>query len=222
MGQAAAQPRDPVNRTCPRDLNWSNFPSMQFTYEVRPDGLRILKGEGRIDATTPTKLQAMLDEYPDAIDELWLRSPGGDARAGTQAGFLVRQNIPVTRIPAGWACFSACNFMFMGGAGRKVEPGGLFIVHMFTHLGDGTATREQARRGGEQTVGLIGEIEQASALLATEDNDFLIRMGVSRNLLTDVMYQVRAVPSGGNSETRRCLNQEELGRYGVTNITDES
>ena len=30
-----------------------------------------------------------------------------------------------------------------------------------------------------QTVGLIGEIEQSSAILASQDNDFLIRMGIS-------------------------------------------
>ena len=215
-GQALAQSRDPANPTCPRDLNWSNYPSMQFSYETRPNGDRILKAEGRIDDTTPAKLQEQLDEHVDAIDEIWLRSPGGDARAGTQAGFLIRQNIGVTRIPSGWACFSACNFMFMGGSGRIVDPGGLFIVHMFTHVADGSATRQEAQRGGERTVGLIGEIEQASALLASEDNDFLIRMGISRNLLTDVMYQVRAVPSGPSSETRRCLTQEELRRYNVT------
>jgi hypothetical protein len=90
---------------------------------------------------------------------------------------------------------------------------------MFTHVGDGSATRQQAARGGEQTVGLIGEIEQASALLATEDNDFLIRMGVSRALLSDVMYQVRAVPTGTSRETRRCLTQEEVLRYTVSNVT---
>jgi hypothetical protein len=109
--------------------------------------------------------------------------------------------------------------MFMGGAGRFVDEGGIFMVHMFTHVGDGSATRQAAARGGEQTVGLIGEIEQASALLATEDNDFLIRMGISRSLLTDVMYQVRAVPSGANRETRRCLTQDEVKRYKVASGT---
>lgn len=196
---------------------------MRFTYEVRPNGLRVLKGEGRIDASTPTNLQAAIDEHPDAIDELWLRSPGGDARAGSQAGFLVRQNIPITRIPGGWACFSACNFVFMGGSGRQVDPGGIFMVHMFTHVGDGSATRQQVARGGETTVNIVGDIEQASALLASEDNDFLIRMGISRQLLTEVMYQVSAVPSG-NRETRRCLTPEELIRYNVTqsiNFEDE-
>ncbi len=216
-GQAAAQARDPVNPTCPAQPNWSDYPSMQFSAS-RQGGLKVLLAEGRIDSTTPTKLQAALDADPD-VEEIWLRSPGGDARAGTQAGFIVRESGLPTRIPSGWTCFSACNFMFMGGAGRFVDPGAIFMVHMFTHVGDGSATRQAAARGGDQTVGLIGEIEQASALLATEDNDFLIRMGISRALLTDVMYQVRAVPSDGNRETRRCLTQEEVKRYKVASGT---
>jgi hypothetical protein len=216
-GQASAQARDPINPTCPAQPNWSDYPSMQFSASQQ-GGLKVLLAEGRIDSTTPTKLQAALDADPD-VEEIWLRSPGGDARAGTQAGFIVRESGLPTRIPSGWTCFSACNFMFMGGAGRFVDAGGIFMVHMFTHVGDGSSTRQAAARGGEQTVGLIGEIEQASALLATEDNDFLIRMGISRNLLTEVMYQVRAVPSGGNRETRRCLSQEEVKRYKVASGT---
>ena len=215
-GQATAQARDPVNTTCPANPNWSNIPSMTFTHEVI-DGIRVLKAEGRIDQQTPSRLEAALVEYEDQFDEIWLRSPGGDARAGTQAGFIIRQAGYITRIPAGWACFSACNFMFMGGAGRFIDPGGLFIVHMFTHLSNGSAVRQEIARGGEQSVGVVGEIEQASALLATEDNDFLIRMGISRNLLTEVMYQVRAVPAGGNNETRRCLTQAEVTQYNVVN-----
>lgn len=217
-GQATAQSRDAANPTCPAQPNWSDYPSMQFTYQVI-GGMRVLKGEGRIDSATPTNLQSALDEHPDgsatSVEEIWLRSPGGDARAGTQAGFIIRQAGIPTRIPAGWTCFSACNFMFMGGAARFVDEGGIFMVHMFTHVGDGSATRRQVARGGEGTVGLIGEIEQASALLATEDNDFLIRMGISRQLLTDVMYQVRAIPAGPSRETRRCLTQEEVRSYNV-------
>jgi len=213
-GPAAAQATDPVNPTCPRTPNWSDYQSMQFTFSMQK-GVPVLLAEGRIDGSTPTKLQAALDEHGEQIDEIWFRSPGGDARAGTQAGFIIRETTLPTRIPAGWTCCSACNFMFMGGSARFVDTGGVFMVHMFTHVGDGSATRQAAARGGEQTVGLIGEIEQASALLATEDNDFLIRMGISRLLLSDIMYQVRAVPSGGSRETRRCLSQEETRRYGV-------
>ena len=98
----------------------------------------------------------------------------------------------------------------MGGAVRFVDPGGLFIVHMFTHTGDREAIRSEVARGEESTVGLIGEIEQQSALLASEDNDFLIRMGVSRKLLTEIMYRQSAVADARNRSTRRCLTQAEV------------
>jgi len=217
-GQAAAQAMDPINPTCPAQPNWSDYRSMQFSVEKVRDSagveLIVLKGEGAIDASTPTRLQAMLDEHGESLDEIWLRSPGGDARAGSQAGFIIRQSGIPTRIPAGWTCFSACNFMFMGGAARFIDPGGIFMVHMFTHVGEGSEAQRAAAQGGTQTVGLIGEIEQASALLATEDNDFLIRMGISRNLLSEVMYKVRAVGTG-KQENRRCLSRDELDRYNV-------
>ena len=69
----------------------------------------------------------------------------------------------------------------------------MFAVHMFTHLGDKEAVRSELKKGADKAIGLIGDVEQDSALLASEDNDFLIRMGVSRKLLTDVMYQQKAV-----------------------------
>ena len=121
----------------------------------------------------------------------------------------------ITRIPAGWTCFSACNFVFMGGRFRFVDPGGVFMVHMFTHTGDREAIYLAAEEGTAETVRLIAEIEQSSALLATEDNDFLIRMGVSRDLLTQVMYKQQAVGTDENPSTRYCLSQDELRKDGV-------
>lgn len=212
--QAAA---DPANPTCPKELNVSAHKAMQLTLR-EADGLRILLAEGAIDGGLPARLQAALKKY-EPIDQIWLRSPGGDARAGTEAGKLIRQSLAFTRIPEGWACFSACNFVFMGGRGRIVDPGGLFVVHMFTHTSDRGAIEAEVLRGTESTVGLIGDIEQDSALLASEDNDFLIRMGVSRKLLTDIMYRQKAVKEqGGDGSTRRCLTQEEVFQYKVANV----
>jgi hypothetical protein len=42
-------------------------------------------------------------------------------------------------------------------------------------------------------------------------------MGVSRKLLTDVMYKQSAVGAGGDGSTRRCLTQEEAYEYNVAN-----
>ena len=106
----------------------------------------------------------------------------------------------------------------MGGPIRFVDAGGLFIVHMFTHLGDKDAVRTELSKGHDEAIGLIGDVEQDSALLASEDNDFLIRMGVSRKLLTEVMYQQKAVASGEEDKsTRRCLTAEETVKYNVAN-----
>jgi hypothetical protein len=211
---AAQQAADPANPTCPQSPNWSTFRQMRFTYE-QVNGVNVLRAEGVLDEDVPTRLQAALSEHPEA-DEIWIRSPGGHARAGNEAGRIIRQSGLPTRIPAGWACFSACNFMFMGGEIRRVDAGGQFMVHMFTHTNDRDAIRAEVERGEDSAIQLIGQLEQQSALLASEDNDFLIRMGISRQLLTEVMYRQQAV-AGGDGSTRRCLTGEEVIRYNVAN-----
>ena len=214
---AAAQQRmDAANPTCPAGPNWSTYRQMRFTLDDS-GGRRILRAEGAIEETVPARLEAALAEH-QPIDEIWIRSPGGDARAGNAAGRLIRQAGIPTRIPEGWACFSACNFMFMGGPIRFVESGGVFMVHMFTHTTDREAIRAEISAGEDKAIGLIGDVEQESAMLASEDNDFLIRMGVSRKLLTEVMYKQKAVAEqGGDGSTRRCLTVEETARYNVAN-----
>jgi hypothetical protein len=181
------------------------------------EGMHVLVAEGIIDATLPARLKAEIEKNSDV--EIWIRSRGGDARAGNEAGLVIR-SYPgiVTRIPEGWTCFSACNFVFMGGRTRFVDPGGVFMVHMFTHTGDRESIFLAAEEGTAETVRLIAEIEQSSALLATEDNDFLIRAGVSRDLLTEVMYKQQAVGTDDNPTTRYCLSQEEVRKYNVMNV----
>ena len=213
---SAATPMDPVNPTCPLNPNWSTNPTMKLTVEKR-GGMKVMLAEGRVDSALPTRLAAALKANPD-VSEIWLRSPGGDARAGNAAGRVIRSFTGLgTRIPAGWACFSACNFVFMGGQPRVIEPGGQFIVHMFTSTGDRSMIDESVAMGTDATTELIGDVEQDSALLASEDNAFLIKMGVSRKLLTDVMYRQKAVKgSGPDKSTRRCLTLDEALKYGVT------
>jgi hypothetical protein len=216
----AATPMDPANPTCPLNPDWSSNPTMTLTPAVR-NGVKVLLAEGRIDAGLPDRLTKALAANPD-IAEIWLRSPGGDARAGNAAGRVVRSNLGITtRIPSGWACFSACNFVFMGGQPRLVDPGGLFIVHMFTRTGDRSAIDMSVAMGTDATRDLIGDIEQDAALLASEDNDFLIRMGVSRKLLTEVMYRQKAIATDDDKSTRRCLTQDEVKAYNVVNNGDE-
>lgn len=208
---------DPKNPTCPAEPDWGPARAMVLTPRVADDGTHVLVADGIIDAGLPERLKAAI-EKDEEVAEIWVRSRGGDARAGNEAGKVIR-SFPwlVTRIPAGWTCFSACNFVFMGGRARFVDPGGVFMVHMFTHTGDRESIFLAAEEGTAETVRLIAEIEQSSALLATEDNDFLIRMGVSRELLTDVMYKQQAVGTDDNPSTRYCLSQDEVRKYGVMN-----
>jgi len=211
----ASSPRDPLNPTCPKVLDWSTYRQMRFSL-FETEARRILRAEGTIDADAATRLADALKQY-EPVDEIWLRSPGGDARVGNKAGTIIRkQGIP-TRIPPGWACFSACNFMFMGGPIRFIDDGGLFVVHMFTHLADKAAVHAEISQGADKATALIGDVEQDSAMLASEDNDFLIKMGVSRKLLTEVMYQQKAVASDADRSTRRCLTAKETIKYNVAN-----
>ncbi len=205
---------DVKNPTCPEKFDWGQARAMTLTVADR-GARRILIADGIIDARLPDRLKAAIDA-DDRIEEVWLKSRGGDAEAGNCAGKIIR-SYPgmVTRVPAGWTCFSACNFVFMGGDRRFVDPGGVFMVHMFTHTGDRDVIEISVDEGTEETARLIGEIEQASALLASEDNDFLIRMGISRKLLTEIMYKQQAVASKENPSTRYCLTQEEVRRYNV-------
>lgn len=215
IGLTGAQGMDPANPTCPASPNWSTNPTMTLKVEKRGD-MKVMLAEGRIDPGLPDRLAAALKANPE-VAEIWLRSPGGDARAGNAAGRVIRSNFGLgTRVPSGWTCFSACNFVFMGGQPRMIDPGGVFMVHMFTRTGDRSAIDMSVAMGTDATKELIGSIEQDSALLASEDNDFLIRMGVSRKLLTDIMYRQQAVATDEDKSTRRCLTLDEALKYGVT------
>jgi hypothetical protein len=210
---AAAQTMDPDNPTCPPRPNWSNYRQMRFTVQEMPGGRPVLLAEGVIDDELIPRLSAALATFQG--DEIWLRSPGGNARVGNEAGRLIRSENFQTRIPAGWACFSACNFLFMGGSARTVDPGGLFIVHMFTHTADRQAIRDEVNVSEDRAIRLIQGIEQGSAMLASEDNVFLVGMGVRPSLLTDVMYKVPASAGPQSRETRRCLTQQQVQHYNV-------
>lgn len=67
------------------------------------------------------------------VAEVQLFSPGGSLGEGLKIGVLIRNRALATRVVAGAACVSACNFMFMGGVVRMIEPGGSFMVHMFSN-----------------------------------------------------------------------------------------
>ena len=180
---------------------------------------KVLLVEGGIDASAPQVLGAALKAHTD-ISEVWIRSGGGNAAAGNLAGKVLRQSGLPVRIPAGWWCVSACNFLFFGG---------VFAGHMATVVNDEDYQRkvdELAQKG--QSAQLLGEIaqqEQSMAKLTADDVDVILRMGISRKLLSDVMYAQRADKFRGtgsgtdrNAETYRCLTRDEMTRYNVVNV----
>ena len=208
---------DPKNPTCPLNPSFSNFPAMKFTFQMHGDD-RVLMAEGAIDDNLLPRLEAALTKYAP-IDEIWLRSPGGNAEVGNAAGLMIHRYKVPTRIPAGWACFSACNFVFMGGVARTVDPGGVFMVHMFTFTADGGVLADEASQGFEQANNAIRQVESESAKLANQDSEFLVRAGVSPSLLRDIMYRQQAAAGKGSKDqsTRRCLTAAEMSKYRVTN-----
>lgn len=205
---AAGQPvapgsMDPANPTCPATPNVSSYQEMRLT--VREfDGHSVLLAEGFIDDNFIPRLQEALRNRQ--LEEIWLRSPGGNARVGNEAGYLIRQQGLNSRIPRGWTCFGACNFMFMGGVGRSVDTDGYFMVGTDPPF-------EVTDVPPEQRAARADEIARASALMATEDVDFVLRMGIPRALLTEVMYA-----RSRDGSTRHCLTREELRQYQL--VTD--
>ncbi len=222
-GVASANPRDADNPTCPSIQGV--FGPLSGPVQVQSskvDGRRVVKFSGAILPGAADKLEQALEASRDPVDEIWIGSSGGDPAEGLKIGKLIRAMGLPTRIPGGWGCASACNFAFMGGAIRMVDEGAAFAVHMFTATAssDYQTFVDVTRKGTDSNLTLnnIARREQAAALLASDENDFLIRMGVSRRLLTEVMYQQKADTfGGGDKSTLRCLTGEEMQRYNVVN-----
>jgi len=185
---AGAQP------SCPPRPDESYQGEMRFTVQSRAGQLPVPVADGVIDRNILPRLEAALDAFEG--EEIWLRSSGGEVGVDREAGRLIRSRGLRTRIPPGWTCRGACNFMFLGGIIRAVDEGGLFIVQMFAHTGN---------------LNDVAEVGRSSLRLATDDHRYLIQMGVSTRLLSDIMYREPArVGAPG-----RCLTPEELSHYNV-------
>lgn len=181
---------------------------MRFTVQ-EVDGRQVLLAEGQIDDDLMPRLEEALRTFDG--DEIWLRSPGGNPRVSLEAGRLIRENGFATHISRGSACSSACNFLFMGGVVRTVDNGGYYIIQRFGGTGRPNAIEQRAEDGAD----LAAEVERQSSLTASVEFDYLIRMGVSTRLLTDIVYRASTTRDGQDGATRRCLTQDELVEYRV-------
>jgi hypothetical protein len=180
--------------SCPAAEIGASTGEMIFSVRNRPGESPVLVAEGVIDRNVLPRLRAALENFEG--NEFWLRSPGGFAGVDHRAGYLIRQRGLTTRVPSDWICRGACVFMFLGGQQRSVDDGGALVVDMFEH----------------DDVSDLGEVERSSRMLATQDYDFLIRMGIRPALLSDIMYRQSAQAT---REVARCLTRRELDDYRV-------
>lgn len=218
--QAAIAP-DPTNPTCPNlQKMFGPLSGPVQVQSAKVSGRNVVKFSGAIVPGAADQLQKALEGAGAPVDEIWIGSSGGDPAEGVKLGKMIRAMGVPTRVPAGWGCASACNFAFMGGAIRMVDRDATFAVHMFTiTTNEGYQSFvDLTRQDSKATLNNIARREQASALLASDENDFLIRMGVSRRLLTEIMYQQKADAFVGQDKSViRCLTADEMQRYNVVN-----
>jgi len=221
-GQALAQGRDHNNPTCPpiSEVFGAFDGAMDIQFDAASGG-RVLKVQGAVAKGVAEQLEKAI-KANQPIDEIWLGSVGGDAEEGLKMGRVIRQFGILTRVPSGWGCASSCNFAFLGGPVRVVDDKAVFAVHMFTVTNNAEfrAFVDWSRKSSASDLILnnIARREQASALMASDENDFMIRMGVSRRLLSEVMYRQKADNfDSQDRSTLRCLSVEELRTYNVVN-----
>lgn len=112
------------------DKMWSS-PEMRFTLLKQPSKRNVLFAWGGIASGDSDRFhEALTAARP--IEEIWLLSPGGSLEDGLEMGRFVHKARLGTHLLSWMQCASACNFIFMGGAIRTIDPGGSFIVHMFS------------------------------------------------------------------------------------------
>jgi hypothetical protein len=136
-GSDRASPFDPVPTVKKGDRDVPDFdkmlssPEMHFTSLKQKNKRNVLFAWGEIASGDFDRFhEAMMAARP--IEEIWLLSPGGSLEDGLEMGRFVHKAKLGTHLLSGMVCASACNFVFMGGAVRTIDPGGSFIVHMFS------------------------------------------------------------------------------------------
>ena len=160
------------------------------------DGAEMLFIEGRIGPDLPLRLKTVIAEHPD-IAVIHFNASGDDRASAMAAGLVLRAagNFEA-HVPAGATCTDACALLYLSGRIRSVDPAAVFDLGQFYTPGQRSAKNADVARQ------------------SLEVSNYLIRMGVSRRLLTGTLDRdaASAVPAG-----RRCLTPEELHGYNVAN-----
>lgn len=175
---------------------------MSFTLQ-QINGARVLFANGGIDdAANDNLAQALARHGP--IDEVWLNSPGGNSRVGVQMGHTLRDAGLITMVKAGHGCASACSTAFLGGLMRRVEPGAIYGVHMYSSQINGA--------GPAVTQDLYNDIQWQGAMGAAERIAFAQEMGVTRKWAS--------IWSSTRPGCMTFMSQAELSSTLVNNLLD--
>lgn len=168
-------------------------PRLSVTHEKGGETLLI---EGRIDRDLPGRLEMLFAEHPN-IAAVHFNSAGGDPAGAMEAGAVIRAiGGFVTHVPAGAECSGACALLFLSGSVRSVDPSAVFDLGQFYDPPNASASRA------------------AVARQSLDISSYLIRMGVSRRLLTGTLDRDAALSPGA---PRQCLTPAELHGYNVAN-----
>lgn len=175
---------------------------MTFTLQ-QMNGARVLIAEGAIDDTANDRLRQALAQHRP-VDEVWFNSPGGNSRVGVQMAHTLRATGLITMVKAGHGCASACSTALLGGLMRRVEPGAIYGVHMYSSQVDGA--------GPPVTQDLYNDIQWQGAMGAAERIAFAQEMGVTRKWAS--------IWSGTRPGCMTFLSQDELSSTLVNNLLD--
>jgi len=204
--RAAGEPNGPLvqlpqnfsQQQCFGGKSGNGKDDMQFSLVDVPHGKAFLAW-GEIASGDTARFSDALDAA-GPVQAILLCSNGGSLEDGIDIGYLVREHKLATQLPPGFVCISACNFIFMGGVIRTVEPGAKFMVHMFeSQAMQGKLESDTARQ--DWTIGYYALTHPDGMVGLEHDSDFL-------NLVTN--YPQFSVAF---TEAHMDLVQADLQRY---------
>jgi hypothetical protein len=133
MARAGQDEPPPFPAVIPPDGKISVFEDYVHLYpEKLPNGRTKLTMWGGIEPGDAERFRSAVEASKPISELVIIGSPGGSLEEGLTIGRIIRINKISTRIRARSKCVSACNFVFLGGVIRSIEPDGQFITHVFT------------------------------------------------------------------------------------------
>lgn len=135
---------------------------------VAEDKLDMYTINGLITPDTLTQIEVAFTKYD--IKVVQLVSGGGDLYTALNIGFLIHNKGLTTYVPKGYACASACGYIFLGGKYRILR--GSIGMHEFSTDGIGYSS-----------MTTIDKLNNTYAMLAI--SNYLGIVGVSQDFLVD-------------------------------------